>query len=160
MTVTISKNKHKSGISSERAYRIQRKLIDIVADIYSAAIIFKSTHDDILNNLTKRVYKTVEWKKAPSYVQSYVLGYLEARRSEINRYHLAWVLSCDGKLMTNKEVDELTAAERGIGYEDVVVHDGPTPWGRIDNDLSRHVWTDAHGNPMLDKPFDRKFKEI
>ena len=35
-----------------------------------------------------------------------------------------------------------------------------SPWSRIDGDKSRHVWIDEKGNPMLNRPYDRKWREV
>lgn len=192
------KPRKRSGISGDRAYRIQTKLKARLLDIISQGVCFKLTHDEVCEQVRDKVMGDSDWKKAPAYVHTYIQGVWDAKRDEMYRYHIVWVLSCDGKLMTSKEVDELTKKEKeelyaahvkwcedsvseynknggscrrpdtleefsrnfsrgiavGLGIRSV---DYKSPWSRIDGDLSRHVWKDAQGNPMLHKPYDRKF---
>ena len=79
-------------------------------------------------------------------------------RDNLYRDHLLWVLSVDGKLMTSEEVDQKTIEEKGTKMSEEEFY--RSPWSRINGDLCRHVWTYKDGQPMYDKPFDRRFKDI
>lgn len=107
----IAKPRKKSGISGNRAYKIQCKLVERVADIYSCARMFYYTHEQIREQVSK-MYDCSDWKRAPTYVNSYVQGYMQARRDDMWQHQFVWLLSCDGKLMTSKEVDVLTEKEK------------------------------------------------
>jgi hypothetical protein len=72
-----------------------------------------------------------------------------------------WVLSVDGKLMTSKQVDELTRTENDANR--ATPNTFPTkeyrsPWSRVDSEKSQHVWIGKDGAPMYDKPFSRRFQ--
>jgi hypothetical protein len=134
---------------ANRAYNIQSELKNNINYIYSNAIHFKLTHDDIVDQIREKVYDIARAKKVPQYVISFLDGYWEAKREEVYRNHIVWVLSIDGMLMTSKEVDAWKASKD-------FSHD-TSPWSRIDTESCRHVWKDNDGHPMLDKPFDRRF---
>ena len=156
-------NRKRSGISSDRAYRIQRKMISKVADIYSTHVHFHTTYEDCSEALRVSVLSSAELALCPERVRAYIDGYCEAMRDQVWRRNVMWVLSCDGKLMTSKEVDELTRVEEAANS--ATPNTFPTkeyrsPWSRIDSDLSRHVWKSAEGLPMYDKPFTRKFQAV
>jgi hypothetical protein len=147
----------RSDISGDRAYRIQEKMVARIADIYSNAKHFHQTHDTILENMSSKVWNDPELKKAPAYVRGYLMGYLKAISESLWNNNLVWVLSCDGKLITSKEVDLLTAEEKRFPPIRYKGEEYRSPWSRINSDLSRHVWKSASGNPILDKPFNAKF---
>jgi hypothetical protein len=151
----------KSGISGARAYRIQEKLKVRLLDIISMGISFKMTHEDITDRIRGQVMGD-EYHRAPRYVRSYIQGVWETKREEINHYHLVWMLWCGGKLMTHKEVDSLTEQEKCFHkYQREGTGQFPrnyqSPWSRINGALSRHVWKDAEGKPLVDKPYGREF---
>lgn len=182
------KSKKKSGVSSSRAHRIQNTLMLRLKDIFSHTIHFKLTHNDMCDRILKDVIDSPEAKKAPKYVNAYIQGVWDTMRENLYKNHIVWLLSCDGMLMTHKEVNELTKKEVSDMYrafaamceesvQEYKKHGGscrhpPTeeeferkfipsdyrsPWARINGDLSRHVWKDAQGSPLRDKPFDRRF---
>lgn len=146
-----TQTKKRSGISSKRAFDLQSMIENRLKSIISAAIDFKSTNETITENICKDIFESEEWKRLPEYRRAYVRGYYAALREEIYRHHIVWMLSCDGNLMLSKEVDALTKAE---GFD----RNKPTPWSRIDSNLSRHVWKDANGLPLKDKSFDARFR--
>jgi hypothetical protein len=191
MTTAQAKPKKKSGISSKRARSIQCQLVERIANIYSSARIFHSTHEQMLESLNERVYNTKEWKKAPVRVSAYVNGYQAAKREEM-WCSFAWLMWLDGKLCTSKEIDAITEQEKTELYSAFVQmceesvkeyekqggscrhpptreefnrnpsrfmsSDYKSPWARIDNNKSRHVWTDKEGNPLRDMPVDGKWR--
>jgi hypothetical protein len=162
MTTTEPKKYHRSGISSDRAYRIQRKMESHLWDIYSQTVMFQRTHEQMSLQVSQQVYSSSNLQKAPAYVHSFLQGMLEVMRSNIYREHLVWALSIDGKLMTSKEVDQLTAQEKkeqdlcGIPFN----WEYKSPWSRVDGDKCRHVWKKADGTPAYDRPYDGKFLPI
>lgn len=155
MTQSIPKPR-KSHISGTRAYDLQRKWISHIRLIYSEAIHFRLTRDDISDRIVSGVMNTPEWERVAKHIQQYVQGYWEAKRESLFQEHIIWALSVDGKLMLNKEVDLLTEEESlnpvlflSPGYR--------SPWARVDSDMSRHVWKGMNGKPLFNKPFDRRF---
>lgn len=152
---TSAKGSKKSGISSKRAYELQTALVSRVGDTFSYAVHFQLTYEQIGARLQEFVYNTPEWERLPIARRSYILGYCQAKRDDLYRHHFTWVLSCDGKLMTSKEVDALTAAEKAAGKD--TSPDYRSPWSRIDSDQSRHVWV-KDGKPLLDKSIDARFR--
>lgn len=182
------------GISMDRAFSLQSELLRRAAAIHSQAISFKMASEDISREVRERLYNSSEWKRAPRWVHSYVEGYMQARRENIYRHHMMWMLWLDGRLLTSKEVGVITELENRTQFQDLVEkceesvrlykkHGGscrhpPTweefnsnvskffpstyksPWSRIDGDKSRHVWTDEQGNPLPDRPYDRKWREV
>src|ERR1019366_145744 len=154
------KTRKRSGISIDRSYRIQEKMKGRIADIYSTAKHFHQTHETILEKMKAQVWESPELKKAPSHVRSYLSGYLAAISNQLWQNNMAWMLSCDGKPMTNKEVDLLTEQEKKFPPIRYKGEEYKSPWSRIDGDKSRHVWKNASGNPILDKPFNAKFLPV
>jgi hypothetical protein len=155
MTATVLSAKKPKGISGERAHRLQRKFISRIDDIYHGSINCKLTYDEIREKIEKEVTGTSEWERVPEYVRAYINGYCEARLNELHQYHLVWVLSCDGLLMTSNEVNALTKSEEDIGIN--IVPNYSSPWNRIDSQKSRYIWKDANGLMLLEKPFSRRF---
>lgn len=166
----------KSGISEARASRIQDVLKSRLLDIFSKAKHFKFTDDELRNAVINDVLHSHEGKLAPRYVLAYLHGVWDCLRDDVWYRHLAWMLYLDGKLMTNKEVDEVTRQEKEELHRDYAVAnnieirsseresnyipaDYKSPWSRIDSDKSRHVWLDENKKPMLDKPFQAKFRK-
>jgi hypothetical protein len=123
-----------------------------VAYIYMRAASFRMTSDKIAE-LTREVFTSELYLRAPEYAKGYVHGFHEAKRDELYHGRIRWMLWLDGHLVTSKQVDERTKAEVGLaghtGYR--------SPWARIDSDRSRHVWTDEKGNLLPDHPFDLRF---
>lgn len=144
-----------SGISLDYSLRLQKTLTDRAADIMSRAYSFKLTHEEISESVVQ-LRQSREWKRAPHWVKSYIEGYLHARRDEIYRHHMAWMLSLNGKLVSSKMVDTTTKDEVELGIHKNIGYQ--TPWARVDGEKSRHVWKDADGQPMLDKPYDQKWR--
>lgn len=151
------------GISADRAYKLQEKLTARIKDLMSQARHFHYTNEDISANMLAHVRLSHEWRKAPRYVHTYCDGVYRTLRDDIYRNHLVWMLSLDGVLRSSKEVDALTLTEKGMytssgdGWSLVLNKEYKSPWSRIDNDLSRHVWRSVAGTVLLDKPFDARF---
>src|SRR5271167_4030125 len=108
--MSVDKRK-RSGISGDRAYRIKQKLVQRLKDIVSNGMHFKLTHDEVCEQVRERVMGDSDWQKAPAYVHTYIQGVWDTKRDEMYRYHITWVLSLDGKLVSSEEVDELTKKE-------------------------------------------------
>lgn len=147
-----------------RNYRTQRNLIVRILAIYQNAIHFKLTHDDIAEQMNEKVFNSKEAKTLPRHMIEFLHGYYEAKREEMYKHHIHWMLYCDGKLMTSKEVHELAQKEVFLAKNKNLQIDTKSsgdeyisPWGRIKGDLCRHVWADANNVPILNKPYDRKF---
>ena len=148
------------GLSSARSYRIQKAGKDRLSYIWLNAITFYYTWENI-GKQVQEVMSSPDMMKAPAHVHAYLRGYWDAKRESIWNEHTMWMLWCesasppkgDGKLMTSREVDDLTKLEavKTPGYN--------SPWSRINSDLSRHVWLDRRtGLPLLDKSLDQKFR--
>lgn len=148
-----TESRKRSGISVDRTYRIQTKIMARVKDIYSRAIFYNLTYESISDELAK-VYNDPQLKLTPAYVKHHIFGYCEAKREEIYHHHVQWMLWLDGKLVTSEEVNSITKSEKPISSD----RDYRTPWQRVDNEKSRHVWL-KNGVPQLDRPLDRKFQE-
>jgi hypothetical protein len=180
------------GISISRSLDLQGRLTGRAADIFSQAVTFKLTSEDISQMVAQRLQGSPEWKRTPQWVHSYVQGYMKARRDNLYTTHLEWLLWLDGRLVTSKSVAQITKDERTAKFtslvqmceESVLLYqkqggscrtpptleefdrdpdrffpsDYMSPWRRVDADKSRHVWKDAEGNPLPDKPFDRKWR--
>lgn len=147
------------GMSLDRAIRLQSEFLQSAQDVMSNCIYFKLTHDDILEHLNARIFSRPEWKKVPAYVQAYINGWLRCKYDSIYLQHLIWMKSVDGNLLTTKEMYELCNKE-SIPFEVANSAEGyKTPWARCDTDLCRHVWKDENGNPLVNKPYDRRFQK-
>lgn len=138
-TMATETTKRRSGISVDRALRIQAKLKNRVSELYSLARSFHLTHDELLER-RKAILESTEWQKAPYWATSYVRGYEECLRDTLYRHELEWRMWVDGRLLTRGEIDAIQATEP-IKCENSV-------WSRIDSEKSRHCWK---GRP--DKPF-------
>lgn len=145
----------KSKVSGSRAYGVAAALLRRLSDIYTRARCYHLTHEDIAE-LVRDEVKNDQFARLPAYWQGCIDGAWECRRNELRQYHLVWTLFCDGRLLTSEEVDALTAEERASGLAQQPEY--RSPWSRIDNNQSRHVWKDAKGQLLRDKPFDRRFK--
>lgn len=137
----------------DRNYHIAQQLMGRVRDALSIGIQFQQTIDKIGQNMRGGVIDTQDFARLTIYYQGMVEGYRRSAWESLWK-HAYWMLSCDGKLMTSKEVDALTEAEKDISKEESY----QSPWSRIDNDQSRHVWKAPDGSPMRDKPFTEKDK--
>lgn len=147
---------------SDRSYKIQRLLKSKIKDIFTDVFYFKLTIET-LNDKINTLMNGNEAKRTPSYIRSYLQGYIDARRDDIYRNHLVWLKSCDGKLLTTEELDRLIVEEVKQGYlhppfgssqlTGITKTTTKSPWQRTDPDLSCHVWKDVQGNPLRDKPF-------
>lgn len=139
------------GISGERAFRIQQRAVSRLADSYSLAWHFKSTWKE-LTDRNRAITQSPDVLRCPARVRSYLSGYEEARRADIYCNKLVWMLSCDNRLLTSKQVDALTAHEKAQGLDKAP--DYKSPWSRIDTDRSVHVWKDTiTGEPLRDRPY-------
>lgn len=163
----------RSGISGDRAYRIQVKLRQRLLDTISNCIHFHTTAE-YLSAQVGAVFGNPDLKRAPRYVSSYLRGVWDTKREDIQQHHLVWLLYCDGSLLTSEQVDELTLKEHTAMWTafcttwrkiptlqefiaKLLPSDYKSPWSRINSELSRHVWKDAQGNPLVDKPYDSRF---
>lgn len=144
-----------SPVSGERACKIQSDLKDKVREVFMSARYLFLSGETIQRQLNHRVYESDEWSRVPGYVQSYIHGYIDACRDGQQR-DLVWVKMVDGKLLTSYEVDALTAKEKEEKKD--LTPDYLSPWQRVDTDLCRFVWKDEAGKPLLNKPFDQKFR--
>ncbi len=113
----------------------------------------------------------------PAYVRGYLQAIVDTKRDEIYQRDMVWLLSCDGELLTSKEVDEKTRLEwkeqerkfsfrEGAPEREWMPADYKSPWSRINSDLSRHCWM-SYPNPrtgertiLRDKPYDAKFRFV
>src|SRR5437016_5375934 len=106
----MTAKRKRSGISVDRAFRIQSLLKERLESIYREAVHFKLTHEEITDCVNARVFHSVELKRAPYYVSAYLRGYWDAKWNDIYQ-HLVWVLSLDGELLISKDVDMHTQSE-------------------------------------------------
>lgn len=144
-----------SPVSGERACKLQSDLKEKVREVFMAARYLYPTGETVQRQLNSRVYESDEWSRVPGYVQSYIHGYIDACRDGQQR-DLVWVKMVDGKLLTSVEVDDLTDSEKQEGKH--LSPDYLSPWQRVDTDLCRFVWKGDTGKPILNKPFDQKFR--
>lgn len=151
----VPTERKRSGISINYALRLKDKLKVRAMDIFSRAISFKLSHEEI-QTYVMELQSTKEWKRSPTWVKEYVRGYMDARRDDIYRYHMVWMLWLDNKLVTKVGVDTATKDEQELGLTHCTSY--RSPWQRVDGDRSRHVWKDAEGNPMMDKSYDAKWR--
>jgi hypothetical protein len=144
------------GMTRARAYKLQSKLKLRLLDIFSSARSFCSTSEEI-SERTRKVLE--ENPKMPAYVRGYLQAIVDTKRDEIFQRDLVWLLSCDGELLTSKEVDAL-------GEKEGSRNTYKSPWSRINSDLSRHCWM-SYPDPrtgertiLRDKPYDAKFRFV
>jgi hypothetical protein len=168
----------KSGLTHKQSYNLMRKMVGRVQSIYASAFAYKLTYIEISERLNSNVLQSGEYKRLPAWAKSHISGYCEAKREDTEKYHLVWLNSLDGEFYTKEMVDNLTTLEIDRLYRDLKSKcdlSGPTfeefrqnisrfmpsdyksPWMRVNSEFSRHVWKDAHGNILSDKPYDRKF---
>lgn len=180
-----AKRHARSGISVDRAYRIQKLLAERVRDIFSSARLTHPTSEHISSQIRSDVLNAPEYDRAPGHVRAYIQGVLDTLWHNMHHYHLVWVHSLDGMLMVRDEVALSTDKEMATEYaayvkrcgkpEDGSYRDPPTfsefsrnwskflpsdyksPWMRVDTDKSRFVWKDGNGKPLLNRPYDKKF---
>lgn len=160
METTTTKRVRK--ISGERGFKLMRRFKVIIGEIYMIARTLKLTHEDIQERVREQVTGTPEWARLSLHYRYYVEGYHEALQDEIWRSHLVWMKWCDNQLLTSDEMRALTEKEFnqfsvGEDYPKFPV-DYRSPWARCEEEHSRFVWKDAAGNPMKDKPFERKYQ--
>lgn len=122
-----------SGISCDRAYRLERKLIERLADVFATSLQFRSTSETISARIVA-IRESAEWKRAPRHVHTYCEGYIRARRDEFYRTHLEWMLWFDGRLIRDR----------------ALIPKGR--WNEVDGERSRHVYL-GHA----ECPFDAKW---
>jgi hypothetical protein len=137
-------------MSVDRSYRIQQQFKTSTLDIFRTAIRLRQTHDIILKNISDRIYGDPLWAKVPDRVRAYIRGIMDARFDDMWS-RLVWLKSIDGKLLTTKEVDALTAKEAKLKKSKA--NNYRSPWGRCDGQTSAYVWKDEAGNPLRDKPY-------
>ena len=108
----------KSGLSHKSAYTIMRKMVGRAQEVFSSAIAYKLTQDDISDRIRQDIRETGEYIRLPTWAKSHIDGYCEAKREEIYKYHLVWLMSLDGELVTSEMVDQRTAEEKGRLFRD------------------------------------------
>ena len=140
-------------MSLDRALAIKSILASYLKDVYSSAIHFKMPHEKLLERKQLFVLNDPLYRKAPRWVHAYLNGMEDIMRDNIYRYHLVWLMSVDGKLLTRKEMDELYKQEKAIADKHKPNDDYKSPWARVNSELSNHYWKDDNGNPLRDKPF-------
>jgi len=145
-------NKPKGKVYGNRAYRLMQGLLNNLDSIYNLAKHFKWSHEEIMEQTALKVYNA-EHHRLPAFERGQIYGYHQALRNQLWN-QMFWLLSVDGKLLTSKEVDALTALENEGPHQP----DYRSPWSRVNSDLSRHVWADDQGQSLRDKSFDRKFR--
>jgi hypothetical protein len=153
----------------DRQYKTQRALLMRLQSIYCAAIQLKQTADHISDQTCKLVFHSQEAKTITRSQLEYLHGYNEAKRHDLYQNHLIWMMWVDSKLMSSKDISRLEKNEAmmfQIAVNGIVLNTGNkpdidyiSPWRRVNGDLCRHVWKDANGNPLPNKPFDAKFLE-
>lgn len=139
----------KSRISGARAHRLLRQWVATLNDIYGSAPHWMPRADELTEMVRTRIFLTPEWSRVPFYSRYFLDGMWEARRNELYRHHLVWVLSLDGALLTRSQVDALADREDA----GLVSHPVWRAWSRINNERSRYVWKNLDGTPRLDKPY-------
>lgn len=147
----MTDTRKRSGLSSDRAFKLQRKLESRLTHIISNAAHFKRPFDEISEKVHAEVFNQADFNRLPAYSKGYIKGIYDATKANLWT-KTAWVLSIDGKLLTSKDVEELYQQEKAIPGNNSTNPEYRSPWARVDQDLSRHVWMDEKGNPLLDRP--------
>lgn len=139
-------------MTSDRSFRIQETLKERLTEVFFIATTIYWTHEHITEECVKRVWNSEELRRAPNYVRSYLQGYADAKRAEHIK-KLVWMKSVDGMLLTTSDVNALTQWE-SLSWDKLEL----TPWQRVDESLSRHVYVSCQGEGILvNKPYDQKF---
>lgn len=76
----------------------------IVEDIHSAAISFKSSHLTILDDRDRRILSQPTFKRMPYHARRYVLGYWAARARTHELTQLEWRMMWRGNLVTDASI--------------------------------------------------------
>lgn len=127
-----------------------------LTDIFSIACHSKHTHEDMTEEIKSMILDHTDFTRLTQYERGYFHGFWQAKRDALWG-KMWWLVSVDGELMTKIEVNALVAVEKDEGLDKEPEY--RSPWHRVNSDLSRHVWPDDQGNPLRDKPFDRRFLE-
>lgn len=136
--------------------RLQSGLKERVNYVFDSAIRNHHTWQKINVDLLA-IYSSEAWAKVSENTREYFRGYIDARRHDIDHNHTVWIKSLGGHLVTTREIERLTGYELTLSRSKHI--DYRSPWQRVNNDLSRFVWKDADGKPLLDKPLEAKFLE-
>lgn len=145
------------GIKIKTAISIQHRFKQIIRSIFAEGARSYSTLDDMLDQVSSRVYNTEEFKHCPNWVSTYLQGYKESKVDEVVD-NSVWLMMCDGELRTKNEIDALTKTE-SESLNNQYNKNYKSPWSRVNGDKSRHCWIDRKtGQPLRDKPIDRKWK--
>jgi hypothetical protein len=103
-----TRSRGKSGISADYAYKLRERYYRKLQEIVSTVRHFKQTNEDLIEKVVS-MRGEQSYKCMPAHAKAYIEGYYRAMRDSITNHDIMWVLSCDGKLMTNKEVNLLKA---------------------------------------------------
>lgn len=145
-----NKTKSSSRLSGQRAYKLMHVLRRRINDVFNTAIQLHQTHEHIGDRIKNQLHDSPEFARLPNTCKEYLFGYLHAKHDNV--WHLCiWMKSIDGKLLTTREVDELSRVEKSEGLDKDPEY--KSPWHRVDSDLSCFVWKDEQGKPLPDKPF-------
>lgn len=144
--------KKRNGITIERAVKLKSTYLLRLQDLFSAHIFYRSTHQTIIKAINESIFEQLKFKRAPRWLVEYLRGYRDARLDSIQREHVVWMNDVDGRLMTTKEVDQLTSSEAASGV--ALADNYKSPWQRACNGQGQFVWLDkATGLPMINKPY-------
>lgn len=111
-------------MNTRASYNHQQRLKAIVVDIFGSARSFHSTHAQILDRLTLKVYNDPAWLKLPSHVRVYISAWIEFQFQDIDRHYLAWRIYWRGNLVDSSEIL-------------------PGTWNECVSGYGAHVWKDA-----------------
>lgn len=163
-----TKKKHKKGISVERALRIQRELESRIRGVFGLALITTCTHEALMEHIIHKVWRTKEWSLAPRYVRTYISGMQVVLMDNLYHYHVEWVLSLDGKLVSREDVEHVTIREDQDNYHKYALTEFAekkdytpvgyrSPWQRVDPTKSTFVWKHPDTGAILyDRPFHNR----
>lgn len=110
-------------MNTSTSYNHQQRYKAIVADIFSSAKSFHSTHAQILERIGQKVYSDSAWPKVPSHVRVYIGAWVECSFQDIDRHYLAWRVYWRGSLVDSSVVLAGT-------------------WNECESGKGAHVWKD------------------
>jgi len=85
------------------AHNKRHEFIRIVNSIFSQGRIYHLSHDQMLEQLVKRLYERPDYAKVPRYVRNYVWGYLDAKFSQ-HYTELEWRVNLDDQYIKGCDV--------------------------------------------------------
>ncbi len=68
---------------SKTNHNRQMRLLNKLKNLYLAAECFTWTQDKLLDNISKDIYDSDDWKKGPSYIHEYIRGFQDALREHL-----------------------------------------------------------------------------